>query len=183
MKRRDFFKKAGVGSAALASVSALTMARPARADDDDEDRRERRFSWNIGPPIAGLPAVAKAADGSTITLIGTGTFIVGDPDEVTGGGTWNLSAGGSGSFRVTSLLRFDLARGSVPAFPDFRAGLAYLRITYSDGSRGILVASCHLPGTPGTVFEGATASKGFSDYGCPVSGNQVFIVVREADDE
>ena len=178
MKRRDFFKNVAVGSAALTAVPSLA----ARKDHEDEDKRERRFSWNVGPPIAGDPAVAKAADGSTITLIGTGTFIAGDPDEVTGGGTWNLSTGGSGTFRVTGLIRFDLAPGSVPAFPDFRAGLAFLRISYSDNSRGILVASCHLPGTPDSVFEGATASKGYSDYGCPVSGNQVFIVVRGDDD-
>ena len=44
------------------------------------------------------------------------------------------------------------------------AGLAVLRIQYSDGERGILVVSCHLAGTPDSVFEGITASKGFVDY-------------------
>ncbi len=179
MKRREFFKKASVASAVLAAVPLTdTLANPAQAAEQEDDSRERRFSWNT----AG--AVAKAADGSTITLKGTGTFIVGDPDEVTGGGTWKLSTGGSGTFQVTSLIRFDLAPGSVPAFPDFRAGLAFLRISYSDRSRGILVASCNLgPGTPPSVFEGATASKGFSNYGCPVSGGQVFIVIHGDDDK
>lgn len=178
MKRREFLTKASVASAVLAGVPLTdTLAKPTRADEQEEDKPDRNFSWNIG-----TPAVAKAADGSTITLTGTGTFIVGDADEVTGGGTWKLSGGAGGTFRVTSLIRFDLARGSVPARPDFRAGLAFLRIAYSDGSRGILVASCHLPGTPDSVFEGATASKDFSDYGCPVSGTQVFIV-RKQDDE
>jgi hypothetical protein len=47
---------------------------------------------------------------------------------------------------------------------DARAGLAVLSIRYSDGSRGILVVSCHLGGTPDSVFEGITASKSFVDY-------------------
>jgi hypothetical protein len=47
---------------------------------------------------------------------------------------------------------------------DSRAGLAILRISYSDGSRGTLTVSCHLQGTPASVFEGITASKSFIDY-------------------
>ena len=39
-----------------------------------------------------------------------------------------------------------------------------MSIDYSDGSRGILVVSCHLAGTPDSVFEGITASKGFVDF-------------------
>jgi len=39
-----------------------------------------------------------------------------------------------------------------------------LRIQYSDGEQGILVVSCHLVGTPDSVFEGITASKGFVTY-------------------
>ena len=55
---------------------------------------------------------------------------------------------------------------------DNRAGLAFLRVAYSDGSKGILVVSCDLPGnpppgpagSPHSIFEGITASKGFVDY-------------------
>jgi hypothetical protein len=54
---------------------------------------------------------------------------------------------------------------------DARAGLAVLRIKYSDGSLGVLVISCHLfpgpsgiPGSPPSVFEGITVSKGFVDF-------------------
>ncbi len=48
---------------------------------------------------------------------------------------------------------------------DARAGLAVLRISYSDGSEGVLVVSCKLPvGTPDSVLEGITASKGFTDF-------------------
>lgn len=171
MKRRDFFKKAGVGSAALASAPALALARPAQAEN--EDKAETKFQWVIGEPTG---APAKAQDGSTITFKGSGTFDVGDADEVTGGGTWSLSTGQSGTYRVTSLVKFDLAPGFAPVRPDFRAGLAFLRIAYSDRSRGFLVVGCHLPGTPDSVAEGIIASKGFVLYWNHVQAGAVFIV-------
>ena len=122
------------------------------------------FSWNI----AGT-GFALAADNSRINLTGTGTFEVkpGNP-HVTGGGTWttlapNGTATGSGTYEVTDLARFDLAPGAVPN-PTIRAGLAFLNIEYSDGEEGILVVSCHLAGTPDSVPEGISASKGFTNY-------------------
>ncbi len=117
-----------------------------------------KFQWVIGSTASAL-----AVDGTMITLTGTGTFMPGEPDEVTGGGTWAVSTGGSGMFKVTRLDRFTLAPGSVPD-PTIHAGLAFLHVAYSDGSRGILVVSCMLPGTPANVAEGAAASKGFVDY-------------------
>ena len=74
---------------------------------------------------------------------------------------------------VTRLVRFDVAPGTLtPADAignkaDARAGLAVLSVRYSDGSRGVLVVSCHLagpPGSPESIFEGITASKSFVDY-------------------
>ena len=49
---------------------------------------------------------------------------------------------------------------------DARAGLAVLRIAYSDGDQGVLVVSCDQPGTPTNlpIFEGITVTKGFVDY-------------------
>jgi hypothetical protein len=47
---------------------------------------------------------------------------------------------------------------------DARAGLAVLKISYNDGSDGVLIVSCTIAGTPAGVFEGITASKGFVDY-------------------
>ncbi len=173
MKRREFFRKAGGGSAALASVPALAMARPAQAENEGQ-AETNKFQWVIGAPNG---APAKAQDGSMITFKGSGTFEVGDADEVTGGGTWSLSTGESGAYRVTSLVKFDLAPGSAaPVRPDFRAGLAFLRIAYSDGSRGFLVVGCHLPGTPDSVAEGIIASKGFVLYWNHVQAGAVFIV-------
>ena len=128
-------------------------------------------------------ASALASDGSKIVLMGAGTFVApaggsGTSGAGTGGGTWaTFSASnvptGNGTYWVTGLVRWAQAPGSLPSPPfldnigdpaETGAGLAVLRIQYSDGERGILVVSCHLAGTPDSVFEGITASKGFVDY-------------------
>jgi hypothetical protein len=147
---------------------------------------ESRHRWDI-PHLslsngvvtvsAGGTASALAQDGSEITVTGFGTFTVGD-DDVTGGGTWKTVAAdgvtvtGMGNFLVTQLIRFVLGPGQLPStFNDTigdvtktHGGLAYLRVDYDDGSKGILILSCAPPGAPPSVFEGITASKGFVDY-------------------
>jgi hypothetical protein len=145
------------------------------------------------PPCANAGGVASALaqDNSSIVLTGSGTFVApggggGTSDAVTGGGTWRtLDTGGtqtgSGMYSVTGLVRWDQAPGTLPicdnigSVEDAHSGLAVLRIEYSDGSRGHLVVSCHLPagGTPNSIFEGVRASKGYVDYwnGTPPVGN------------
>ena len=180
-------------------VPTLLILLAATQVPADSDENEGTIRWDIlhvgtfGPPVeilAGGQASARANDcsppGSTscskITLTGQGTFEVGEPDEVTGGGTWQTfdntgASTGSGTYQVTRLVRFEQAPGVQIAgldddigngtLSDNIAGLVYLQVAYSDGSRGILVTSCHLSGappTPATVFEGITASKGFVDY-------------------
>ncbi|MEX2203853.1 MAG: hypothetical protein WD965_07170 [Actinomycetota bacterium] len=121
-------------------------------------------------------ASALAADSSKITLTGNGTFVPKEPKEVTGGGTFTLfdPAGNeveSGSYTVTKLLFWRVAPGESPPLADNignpakrGAGLVFLKVKYSNGSSGVLVVSCHLVGTPDSVFEGVTASMGFIDY-------------------
>lgn len=165
----------------LGATCWLTAAR-VRADD------ETRIRWDIialtaGPTVnPGGQASAKNNTNDTITLTGSGTFVVrpgGEDDheesrDVTGGGTWMIttaSGSSSGTYHVTGLVSFEQAPGTFPGAADaigspadFRAGLAVLGIEYSDGSHGILVASCHGAGTPDSVFEGITASKDFADF-------------------
>ncbi len=154
------------------------------------DREATKFRWDIisvdfstGTLSAGGMASARANDCaaaplacSKITLTGSGTFVTEEPEEVTGGGTWQTfdntgASTGSGNYHVTRLVRFVVAPGTPPLpndnigdLADNRAGLVFLSISYDDDSRGVLAVSCHLVGTPGTVFEGITASKGFMDY-------------------
>ena len=137
-------------------------------------------NFATGALSPGGVAAALAVDGSKIVLTGSGNFVAppggdGTSSATTGGGTWetfnasNVSTG-NGTYEVTGLVRWEKAPGTTSG-PDLignpaerSAGLAILRVEYSDGKHGILVVSCHLGGTPGTVFEGITASKGFADY-------------------
>ncbi len=157
-----------------------------------DDREEGKFRWDIvhlTPPTlgAGGNASALANDLSKITLTGSGRFEVGDDDEVKGGGMWTTFSPkgvetGHGTYRVTRLIRFELAPGTlvgtglidnIADIETAHAGLAAFAIRYSDGARGVLFVSCSLVGTPPSVFEGVTASKGFVDYWsrvAPVAG-------------
>jgi hypothetical protein len=126
---------------------------------------------------AGGVASALANDGSKITVTGSGTFQLKPGNQhVSGGGIWTTfspvgAITGRGTYEVTGVVRFDEAPGVPNPNTDLignpserHAGLAILQIEYSDGSEGTLVVSCHLVGTPDSVFEGITASKGFVDF-------------------
>ena len=129
---------------------------------------------------AGGTASAFANDNSKITLTGTGKFRSnsGNSQNVTGGGTWETSTG-SGTYEVTGFVSYVVAPGTFPLAhdnignpADARAGLAVLKISYNDGSDGVLTVSCTIAGTPAAVFEGITATKGYVDYLRPdVPGN------------
>jgi hypothetical protein len=139
------------------------------------------LDFAAGTASPGGVASALAEDGSMITITGSGTFVApvggtGRSGATKGGGTWETfdAAGvstGSGTYEVTGLVLWEQAPGTFPLPTDLigditetSAGLAVLTIEYSDGERGILVVSCHLVGTPDSVFEGINASKGFVHY-------------------
>ncbi len=123
-----------------------------------------KFEWVIGSEASAL-----AVNSAKITLTGNGTFILGQPEKVTGGGTWQVVASngttitGHGTYMVTDLVRFELAPGAV-SDPTIHAGLAQLRVKFSDGNGGILTVSCHLPGSSARIAEGISASKESVDY-------------------
>ncbi len=187
---------AGLASVALISLalgcekgtpaSAMLASKPTGLSPSfSASASNHHMRWDIvsvnfttGTASAGGIASARANDNSKITLTGSGTFRSnpGNPQDVTGGGTWqtfDASGGstGSGSYTVTSLVSFTLAPGTFPLphdnignSADAGSGLLVVRVAYSDGSEGTLDVSCHFVGTPDAVFEGVTASKGFVDY-------------------
>jgi hypothetical protein len=123
-----------------------------------------------------------AGDNSTITVTGSGTFRLNEGHDVTGGGTWTTAAAdgsvtGTGTYRVTEVVFFEFGAGTLAGAPgitdetgtldDTRAGLAVLRVHYSDGTKGILVLVCNIAG-PQAVIEGTTATKGVVDYSNPL---------------
>jgi len=156
---------------------------------------------------------AKAADGSQITLTGSGTWLSapgeGEHGEgaVTGGGTWETFdntgiSTGKGTYTVTRLIEYTEVPGVTPAVgtidsignpEDSRAGLVIFKVLYSDGEEGVLTISCHGGGpvlAPNTVFEGITTTKGFVGYvdrGKPVGGvdanRTAFHILAHGDDD
>jgi hypothetical protein len=133
-------------------LTSVCLGVAARADQD-----ETTIRWDLikgdspGHLSAGGTQSAAAADKSTLALTGSGTFQLGDPEDVTGGGTWKLGTSG-GTYQVTRFVRFMFAPCTVPTCvsgfggtdlvgndKDSRAGLVVLEIKYSDGSGGVLV--------------------------------------------
>ena len=197
------------GIGAVGALGALGVPTAVFADEGDEEE-ETRIRWDLvsidfvkGTVSAGGRASAIAQDGSTITLTGSGTFDPGDPDDVTGGGTWTAtgSVAGSGTYEVESLVSFISAPGAFPSGlrdlignpADASAGLAFLQIEFSNEEHGILAVSCALPGPPAappSIFEGIRVSMGFVDFWngtAPVDGvdanRTIFHIVGAGDED
>ena len=187
------------------TLLALPLIFAVFAGAGGDDHKETTYRWDIVKITSFSPtnaneggfASALANDGSRITVTGHGTFEPREPDEVTGGGNWTTYAPdgttvtGNGTYRVQQLVRFDLAPGfntaglidNIPGatgdLSDNRAGLLFVRIAYSDGSKGVLVFSCGLDGSPASIFEGVTASKGYTDYWNSLPGLTLFHLLSQ----
>jgi hypothetical protein len=174
---KSHFRYVMLSTLVLVLLSVFVNIIPSAAGADPTIRWDTislTFPGGVGTINPGGSNYALAADLTSIQISGHGTFGGGVPP--TGGGTWatsGRSGTASGTFKVTGLVRFDAAPGSLP--PSFvdnigdpsttRSGLAVLRIEYSDGSKGILVVSCDQPvGSPSGLFEGITATKVYVDF-------------------
>jgi hypothetical protein len=184
VSRRQVLK--GVGAVGVLGALGLPTTVFAESGNGGNDGKLR---WNlvslILPDIrAGGDDTASAEGESTLTLTGSGTFRPGHSRQVTGGGMWSTNnpdvPGGPGTYRVTELVSWVLAPGTllgsglvdhIGNLADTRAGLAVLRIKYSDGLDGVLFVSCNLPGAPKSVDEGINASRGFVNFFHPEMPN------------
>ena len=184
--RRQIIK----GAAAVGALGALGVPSTAFAGQGNGGNEGGgRLRWDLielSPPDirAGGDDTASAEGDSTLTLTGTGTFSPGHSRQVTGGGTWRTTnpdvPGGPGTYRVTELVSWVQVTGTlvgtglidhIGTLADTRAGLAVLRIKYSDGLDGVLFLSCNLGGTPSSVNEGITGSRGFVNFIHPAEPN------------
>ena len=180
----------GVVAIALACENSAPVAAPATSRAD-------ALSASVGAPTAAAQigwqifgsASATAADGLKIIVTGAGTFVApasggGTSSAATGGGNWETRDAsnvvtGSGTYQVTGLVRWERALAFVPSIPGSTAGLAVLRVEYSDGSAGTMTISCRISGAQPGRFEGVTASKGFVDFWNPtLPGPNLFHVLN-----
>jgi hypothetical protein len=184
INRRQLLKGAGAfGVLGALGIPTTVFADGGNGGNDGEIR------WDlvslILPDIrAGGDDTASAEGESTLTLTGSGTFRPGHPRQVTGGGRWSTTntdvPGGPGTYEVTELVSWLRAPGTlvgsglvdhIGSLANTRAGLAVLRIKYSDGLGGILFLNCNLSGTPKSVDEGINASRGFVNFFHPAMPN------------
>jgi hypothetical protein len=125
MDRKEFLKKAGVGSAALASLPALAGTAWADGDDDDDGRRLRFYLValsGVAPTITGGDSLAMAGRGSFTerNVRGFGDFVhfdgtnFGTPDNVIATGKWrakrflSFEEVGTWGVGVSGILRFEI---------------------------------------------------------------------------
>jgi hypothetical protein len=183
--RRQIIK----GAAAVGALGAFGV--PSAAFAGEGNGGDGRIRWDLidltPPDIRPGGEDTASSEGETMLNVrGSGTFRPGHSRGVTGGGSWNSDnpvVGGSGSYRATELLIWVRAPGTLAGTPlhdhigrleDTRAGLAVLRIKYSDGLDGVLFLSCNLNGTPPSVDEGVNGSRGFVNFfhpAMPAFGN------------
>ncbi len=81
MKRRDFFRQAGFGSAALVSLPGLAHAFTGRAGDADDDGRRAGFFFTVNSQAGTVGGVSHR-----LQICGSGAF---DLAEAEGGGSYN----------------------------------------------------------------------------------------------
>src|SRR5207253_2957595 len=143
----------------LLVAAAAALAAPAGALASNANGNHDAYVWIIGATTPGDSAMA--ADGSTIELSGRGTLQAGPGHTASGGGTYSLSSGGSGTWTVTGMQGFVSYGSAGPDFPPgFTGGEAKLAISLSNGDSGVLTIICELGSAPAGKMEGFTVVLG-----------------------
>ena len=178
----------------LATVAAIVLAWSVLAPSGAAAASgSATFTFFAGAgPVCGLeadacPAVAKAANGDTIAIRGTGSISV-HPNSASGGGTFKHTFSGgsvSGTWTATGLLSYvDYGSGTDGFGPPLHAGNALIRVNLLVGGTvvhtGILEVTCRLPGAggPSEMGQGEGVRLNVQDainFNDKVSGLTVFI--------
>jgi hypothetical protein len=156
-----------------AVVLAVLALVPASAIAANANSNHNTYKWVVGATTPG--ATAMAPDGSTITLKGSGTLTAGPGNTASGGGTFKMSTGGSGSFSVTGVQGF-VSYGAGTALPGAFGGETKLNVTLSNGATGVLTIICLQGSPPAGKEEGITLVLGSGgQFTKEAGGNTVFI--------
>ena len=132
----------------------------------------------LGP--GSCPDVARADNGDTVDIAGSGTLSIHDK-TVTGGGTFvhrapDGAVRAAGTWTATQLLSFN-SYGTQPGLPqNLFGGLARIRVHLSAGSDAILEIDCEIGKVPGGHSEGVrlVVDNGLN-FSQKVSGFTVFV--------
>jgi hypothetical protein len=159
----------------LAAFVAAFVFAPTAALATGANGNHDAYVWVVG---ATTPSdTAMAPDGSTITMSGHGTLMAGPDNTASGGGTYSLSSGGSGTWTATGVLGFVSYGPAGPGFPPgFTGGEAKLDVSLSNGDSGVLTIICVLGSPPAGKDEGITVILGQGgNFTKQDGGNTVFI--------
>jgi hypothetical protein len=156
----------------LGAASVGLMLGQTSALASDANGNHDTYIWVVGATTPSDTAIAP--DGSTITMKGHGTLSAGPDNTASGGGTYSLSSGGSGTWTATSVLGF-VSYGPAAA-PLLFGGETKLNISLSNGATGVLTITCLLGSPPPSKEEGITVILGTAgQFTKQDGGNTVFI--------
>lgn len=199
------------GSVIFVSLSLGGLGVGSAYADDDGD--SGAFRWMacagmqelgfLGFSGVGCPDAAVASNGDMIEIVGEGTLEIdnGEPEDVSGGGSYRqTNESGNvldvGTFTATKLKSFESFGGSAsPALPsNWRLGRALIRVRMVsdfDGKtrKATLTVGCILPEPiegppPADLFEGVTLDvKNGQSFDMSVMRATLFIQLGEHDDD
>jgi len=162
-------------------MSALPLA--GLAADANNNHDPYAFLIGTGDPGPVGPDVAAAQNGSTVTIVGSGSFKAGPDQDFAGAGTYRLkdaqgNTTSAGTWGVTGVLGFvSYGSASAQGLPAFLwGGQVKLGVHLSNGADGVLTVFCVLGSPPAGKDEGVTLVLGQGgNFTKPVSGQTVFI--------
>ena len=103
-----------------------------------------------------------SADGSTVELTGTGSFMAGPGKSASGSRDYTIAAAGgnvtsSGTWSVVGMLGFvNYGDGAPQGAPGVNGGQLRLMVSLSNGDTGVLTITCLLGSPPAGMHEGLT---------------------------
>ena len=167
----------------VALVISCSMSGVVAAQADSGSQRFLYFA-GAGPVCAlgpgACPDVARADNGDTVDIAGSGTLSIHDK-TVTGGGTFvhrapDGTVRAAGTWTATDLLSFN-SYGTQPDLPpNLFGGLARIRVHLTAGFDAILEIDCEIGNAPGGHSEGVrlVVDNGLN-FDQKVSGFTVFV--------
>ena len=166
-------------------LAGLLSAVPITGLASDANNNHDNYLFLIGTGGGGPegPDVTGAQNGSTVTVVGRGSFNAGPSQDAAGSGTYTIKdAGGNttstGTWDVTGVLGFvsygSAAAQGLPAF--LWGGQAKLAVHLSNGADGVLTVFCVLGSPPAGKDEGINLVLGQGgNFTKPVSGETVYV--------